>query len=156
MQKYYIITGYQRIGNTIRRYKKCLESTEDYPGIKVQWIVDLVRNYGQEMILNTLKKVIDLKCKNIIGITLGGNENIYPNKDFIEVFKIAKEAGLHTTIHSGDMIGPESVCESINIFELDRIGHGVRAIEDKTLVKYWQKNKFLWKFVQQVYKNWHI
>ena len=50
-------------------------------------------------------------------------------------FEIAREAGLGTTIHAGELAGAESVREAIDHIGPARIGHGVRAIEDADLVR---------------------
>ena len=42
--------------------------------------------------------------------------------------------GLHTTAHAGEAAGPESVRGALDALRVERIGHGIRAIEDDALV----------------------
>ncbi|MCP4681773.1 MAG: adenosine deaminase [Desulfobacterales bacterium] len=120
--------------------KDCLDKTNDYPGIRVQWIVDLVRNSGRKGALAKLEKIMDLECKNIVGISLGGSERLFPAKRFSKVFSKARENGLRLTIHAGEAAGPQSVWDALQILGSERIGHGVRAIEDTSLVTYLAEN----------------
>jgi adenosine deaminase len=63
-------------------------------------------------------------------VDLAGNEAKYPAKPFIALFKEAHQAGLFTCIHAGEWGGPENVREAIEVFKADRIGHGVRVLDD--------------------------
>ena len=135
------IIDYLKRGFTLEEVKECLDEFTSFPGIQVQWIVDLVRNIGEKSALASLEDIINLKFSNIIGITLGGYERFYPPKKFLKVYSKARENGLHLTIHAGEGLGPKSVWDSINLLGVERIGHGVRAVEDVLLVKYLAKNK---------------
>lgn len=66
----------------------------------------------------------------IVGLDLAGNEAQYPAAPFVGIFKEAKQAGLFTTIHAGEWGGPQNVRQAIEEFEADRVGHGVRVLED--------------------------
>ena len=48
----------------------------------------------------------------------------------------ARQKGFHTSAHAGEAAGPDSVWGAIRDLEVDRIGHGIRAIEDKGLMDY--------------------
>ncbi|PHQ94856.1 MAG: hypothetical protein COB39_13435 [Marinosulfonomonas sp.] len=55
--------------------------------------------------------------------------------DFAYAFDMAREAGLRLTAHAGEFGGPGSVRDAMNDLKVERIGHGVRAIEDAGLVE---------------------
>ena len=55
--------------------------------------------------------------------------------DYARAFDIARDAGLGLTIHAGELVGPQSVIDALDLVRPSRIGHGVRAIEDPDLVK---------------------
>ena len=57
------------------------------------------------------------------------------------MFAEAKKRGFHIVAHAGEVAGPESVWSAIKDLQAERIGHGVRAIEDSQLVKYLADNK---------------
>ncbi len=135
------VTDYLGRGISLPEIKACLEETTDYPGIHVQWIVDLVRDVGPQKGLRMLEKIIELVCKNIVGITLGGSERFFPAKRYPQVYSKARDNGLRLTVHAGEAAGPRSVWDALQILGAERIGHGVRAIEDPSLVRYLADNK---------------
>ena len=108
---------------------------------RVQWILDPVRNIGPERALDLLQEVLRSRPKNLVGITLGGAEHLFPPAAFTKVYAVAREAGLRRTVHAGEGLGPESVWDAIRKLEVERIGHGVRSIEDPSLVRYLAENR---------------
>lgn len=103
---------------------------------RLRWIVDLVRNLGPEAGEQLLEKILRFHVPSVVAITLGGAEHLHPPAPFRRVFEIAREAGLRCTVHAGEALGPESVWDALQILQVERIGHGVRAIEDPSLVRY--------------------
>lgn len=72
----------------------------------------------------------------MVALGLGGVEVGYPPEWFEKWFDQARAAGLHSVPHAGEMAGPESIWGAIRVLGAERIGHGVRAIEDPALVAY--------------------
>jgi adenosine deaminase len=70
----------------------------------------------------------------IVGLDLAGNEAEYPSQPFYGIFKEARQAGLHVTIHAGEWGPAANVREAIEDLGAERIGHGVRVLEDKDVV----------------------
>ena len=103
--------------------------------IKIGLIADIVRNLGAESSINRLTQVVPYLGNGIIGIGLGGDEKGYPARDFKEVFNKAKDVGFRLTAHAGEADGAESVMDAIQILGAERIGHGVRAIEDENVIR---------------------
>ena len=54
--------------------------------------------------------------------------------DYARAFDIARDAGLGLTIHAGEVCGAFSVSDALDLVRPSRIGHGVRAIEDRDVV----------------------
>jgi len=135
------LEGYLRQGVSLEDMKACLEKAAKIEGIEVRWIVDLVRDIGTEDAMALLEKVISMECESIVGITLGGSERSFPPAQFSEAYAKAREHGLRLTVHAGEAAGPESVWDSLRILGAERIGHGARAIEDKSLVAYLAENE---------------
>jgi len=71
----------------------------------------------------------------IKGFNMAGEERMGRVADYARAFDIAREAGLGITIHAGEVCGAFSVADAVELVRPDRIGHGVRAIEDMDLVK---------------------
>ncbi|MDR3627575.1 MAG: adenosine deaminase [Ignavibacteriaceae bacterium] len=104
--------------------------------IKCNLIADIVRNYGAETSIQRLNQITPYLNKGVIGIGLGGSEKEFPAVLFKEVFIEAKKRGFRTTVHAGEAAGAESVWSAILDLHAERIGHGVRAIEDPKLIGY--------------------
>jgi len=75
-----------------------------------------------------------LDC-GIVALDLSGDEVNYPLGPFIPVFRRAREAGLGLIVHAGEAGGPENVREAIELIDPERIGHGVRCIENFDVVR---------------------
>jgi adenosine deaminase len=108
---------------------------------RVQWILDPVRNIGPEKALGLLQEVLRNRPKNLVGITIGGAEHLFPPAQFEKVYALARDAGLRLTVHAGEGLGPESVWDAIRVLGAERIGHGVRSIEDPALVRHLAENQ---------------
>jgi adenosine deaminase len=73
--------------------------------------------------------------RGVVSFGLANDEAIGPPEPFAEAFAIAKDAGLLSAPHAGELAGPESVLGALETLQPDRLQHGVRAIEDPELVK---------------------
>lgn len=104
-------------------------------GVEVALIPDLVRDLGPQTASEVLDEVAELRALGVIGIGLGGAEHNHPPEQFTEVYQRARDKGLHTTVHAGEAAGAESVRGAIEALEVERIGHGTRAIEDTALME---------------------
>jgi adenosine deaminase len=104
-------------------------------GIYWQWVFDIVRNFPE-----TQGEVLDITLTardlGVIAIGLGGGEEGFPPELFTETFERARRQGLHRVPHAGEISGPQSVWSAIKYLHAERIGHGVRSIEDPSLVEY--------------------
>ncbi len=103
--------------------------------VRVQLIADLVRDREPEKATLTLHEINEVRDQGVIGIGLGGSEHNYPAQMFEQVFEEARRMGLHTTAHAGEASGAASVRAAVEVLKVERIGHGIRAIEDPELVK---------------------
>jgi hypothetical protein len=103
----------------------------------MRWIPDIVRSDpdSADTVVRWLTSPSALSG-GVIGIGLGGPEKGFPPEPFEAVFREARASGLHSNPHAGETAGPESVWGAIRALKADRLGHGVRAIEDPTLVAY--------------------
>lgn len=119
------------IDREIKRYY-----VEDHIDINI--IIDVSRNFGLDNAMNNLELVLNSDSDCIIGIGLGGAEALKgaEAENFAPVFKKAKENGLHTVAHAGEVVESESIWQSIELLDIERIGHGISAIYDEELMKY--------------------
>ncbi len=70
----------------------------------------------------------------VVGMDLAGNEAEFPAKPFAGILSEARQAGLHLTIHAGEWGGADNVREAIEELGAERIGHGVRVMDDEHTV----------------------
>ncbi len=106
-------------------------------GTRVNLLVDLVRDTGPEWCARTLEEVIEVAdAAGIVGITIGGSEPAHPPAGYAAVYRRAAEAGLGRTAHAGEAAGPEYVWSALRDLGVDRVGHGIRSVEDPALVEH--------------------
>jgi adenosine deaminase len=103
-------------------------------GITLKGIVTPIRHFGAEKARETAICAAETAGEFIVGFGIGGDEKSGKLKDFLWSFDCAREAGLRITAHAGEWNGPAEVRDAINDLGAERIGHGVRAIEDLALV----------------------
>jgi adenosine deaminase len=120
----------QAITEAIRR------GLRQVPAVEIALVADLVRDWGPDAATRTLACVNEVRSLGVIGIGIGGSEHKFPPELFTSVFRRAREMGFKTSAHAGEGAGPESIWGTIRALEVDRIGHGTRAIEDASLVTY--------------------
>ena len=103
-------------------------------GITLRGIVTAIRHFGPEKARETALCAAETAGDWITGFGLAGDEQSGQPIDFKWSFDCAREAGLRLTAHAGEWGGPESVRAAWRDLGVERIGHGVRAIEDLRLV----------------------
>ena len=70
-----------------------------------------------------------------MGFGLANDESTHPPEPFGPAFDIAREAGLLSIPHAGELAGPESVRAALDRLGADRLQHGVRVVEDPALTE---------------------
>ncbi len=98
-------------------------------------ILTISRDYGLELAAATVDLAIELPTGYFYGLDIAGNEIQNSARPFADLFARAKDAGLNLTIHAGEARGAYNVREAVSEFNADRIGHGVRAIEDPEVME---------------------
>ncbi len=115
------------------------EGSQTY-GVKANLIGIMSRTFGQEACEKELNALLAHK-NDIKALDLAGDELGFPGNLFIEHFKKARDAGWHITVHAGEAAGPESIWQAIEELGAERIGHGVKAVQDLKLLDYLAKHK---------------
>lgn len=110
------------------------DEAERKMGITLRGVVTCIRHFGPEKARETALCAAETAGRFLTGFGIAGDEKIGAPKDFLWSFDCAREAGLRLTAHAGEWGGPESVRAAIRDLGVERIGHGVRAIEDLALV----------------------
>lgn len=110
------------------------EGEERY-GVRLRWIPDVVRNSGVEAADLTLEWALANRHRGVVALGLSGSEDRFPNEPFRPHFAEAERQGLRRVAHAGEHAGPESVRSALQVARPQRIGHGVRSIEEPALVR---------------------
>lgn len=98
--------------------------------IKVGLIASVNRHESPELAEQVAWLAADRMKLGLVGLDLAGNEAEFPSEPFYGMFKEAKQTGLRVTIHAGEWGAAENVREAIENLGAERIGHGVRVMED--------------------------
>jgi adenosine deaminase len=117
--------------------KESIHST----GIKAGIILCTVRRYDEEQSMQTIKLVEKyIKHTHVVGFDIASDETI-PIDCHKKAFEYAIKKDIPRTAHAGEARGAESIWETIRYCKPQRIGHGVRSIEDEQLIKFILKNR---------------
>jgi len=122
-----------------RDYLSAIETAaaemEREAGITLRGIVTPIRHLGPEKAKASAICAAETVGDFITGMGIGGDESVGKLVDFAYSFDMAREAGLRLTAHAGEWGGAASVRDALEL-GVERIGHGVQAIEDADLVKH--------------------
>lgn len=113
--------------------KEALKDANEKFGITSQIIMCFLRHLSQEECFKTLEESIPFK-KDIIGVGLDSSEIGNPPSKFKELFKKAKEEGFKIVAHAGEEADISYIFEALDLLEVERIDHGVQAINSKELL----------------------
>jgi adenosine deaminase len=105
-------------------------------GVWVRLAFDYGRQYGPEQAWPVLKLAREAQQYGLVAWSIGGDEVGYPPEPFAEVFAAARADGLCLMAHAGEVAGPSSVWGAVEKLGAQRIGHGIRSIEDPRLIDY--------------------
>ncbi|MBW7858109.1 MAG: adenosine deaminase [Leptonema sp. (in: Bacteria)] len=98
-------------------------------------IVDLVRNHPVETARSRIDSISHLVGDQLVGLGLGGSESKFAAELFADSFQYARSKGFRTVAHAGETAGAESVRSTLVDLKAERIGHGIRALDDASLVE---------------------
>jgi aminodeoxyfutalosine deaminase len=107
------------------------EAASQVPGVRLAWIFDAVRQWGANAAMEVARLATQLRSPDIVAFGIGGDELALPTSEFRGVYEYAANQGLHRLIHAGEIGGPESVREAVEILGAERIGHGIAVMRDE-------------------------
>lgn len=101
--------------------------------LEVKWNLDAVRQWGVEKAWDVARLAADRVTEGAVSFGLGGDEAGCSAEEFREIFAYARDRGLRLTCHAGETTDARNVWDALAI-GAERIGHGIRALEDPKLV----------------------
>ncbi len=114
--------------------REAADEAERKMGITLRGIVTCIRHFGPEKARETAVCAAETAGDWITGFGIAGDESLGKPADFLWSFDCAREAGLRITAHSGEWGAPDTIRDTLAVLNPERLGHGVRAIEDLALV----------------------
>ncbi|MEN4011641.1 MAG: adenosine deaminase [Chloroflexota bacterium] len=102
--------------------------------IQARLLVSMNRHEPLELAEEVVRLAVDFRERGVVGIDLAGNEAEFNAMPFLGLYRQARRAGLALSVHAGEWGGAENVRQAIQDFDADRIGHGVRVLEDARVV----------------------
>ena len=115
-------------------------SVRDYD-LPLGLILCTLRHFTEKESLETVHLAHEFKDKGVVGIDLAADEAGFPITAHRSAFQYARQNNINRTAHAGEALGPESIWETLERLQPQRIGHGVRAIEDPKLVQHLVESK---------------
>ena len=110
-----------------------LSEGEKRRGVRARLIPDIVRDVGPAMADRVLEWALAGQGHGVVALGLSGFERS-PDEPYREHFRVAREEGLHRVAHAGEHEGPATIRSALEVCAAERIGHGIRAVEDPDLV----------------------
>jgi adenosine deaminase len=111
-----------------------LEEARGTIPVRAKLIGIVARNYGPEIGWKEVDAAIRGRERGVVALDLAGDEAGFPGDLFVDHFRKARDAGLHVIAHAGEAAGAESVRQAVLGLGAERIGHGIRCLEDPAVV----------------------
>ena len=110
------------------------QEARELHGVEIRFTPDITRGFTLEEARETVEWSARYQDRGVVGVGLGGPEAEYPPELYEEVFVYAKSLGLASVPHAGEVAGAASVRGALETLHADRIRHGIRVLEDPSLV----------------------
>ncbi|MDX6481521.1 MAG: aminodeoxyfutalosine deaminase [Gaiellaceae bacterium] len=110
------------------------DEARELHGVEVRLTPDIPRGFTQEEAIATVAWAARYRHRGVVGVGLGGLEAEFPPEPYADVFAQARALGLGSVPHAGEVVGPPSVRGALDALGADRIRHGIRSVEDPSLV----------------------
>jgi adenosine deaminase len=105
-------------------------------GVEARIILCTLRHFTAEQSLETAELVRDFRGSRVVALDIAGDEAGFPLDAHRPAFHLAESEGLFRTAHAGEASGAASVWETLDALRPNRVGHGVRSVEDPALVEH--------------------
>jgi adenosine deaminase len=125
----------RRLGEMFDALDGPFAAAEARDGPTVGLCVSLSRSQGRAEADELVDAVLALGHRRVVALSIDGNEAAGShNERFAAAFARAGEAGLRRCAHAGESSGPSGVREAVELLGAERIDHGIRCLEDPSLV----------------------
>ncbi|HVN08384.1 MAG TPA: adenosine deaminase [Patescibacteria group bacterium] len=104
-------------------------------GLSLQWVFDVVRQFGPEKAMDVARIAVRHRGEGVVAFGMGGDELAVPAAQFRAVYDHARDHGLHSLVHAGEVGAADEVRRAIELLGAERIGHGIAAIQDPEVMQ---------------------
>jgi aminodeoxyfutalosine deaminase len=111
------------------------QQARELHGVEIRLTPDITRSAPLDDALALVRHAARYRDRGIVAVGLGGEEVLYPPEPFAPAFRAAREEGLGSVPHAGEVVGPASIRGALDALDPDRIRHGIRAVEDPGLLR---------------------
>jgi aminodeoxyfutalosine deaminase len=127
----------RRMQNVEANFTAIREAAEGvlFRRLRTGWIFDAARQFGPDAAKEVAVCAAKLHRSGVIAFGMGGDELAFPAVNFRPAFDLARSEGLRIVCHAGELGGPESVREAVEILGAERIGHGIAVMHDLALAE---------------------
>jgi len=127
----------RRMQNVEANFTAIREAAESvlYRKIRTAWIFDVTRQFGPDAAVEVARWAAKLNRSGVVAFGMGGDELAFPTVNFRPAFDLARSEGLRIVCHAGEVGGPDSVREAVDLLGAERIGHGIAVMHDAALAK---------------------
>jgi aminodeoxyfutalosine deaminase len=107
-------------------------------GVDVRLTPDITRDFPAALGNRLARWAVKYRDRGVVALSLGGSERKHAPQKFRKAFAIAREGGLGSAPHAGELAGgkagADSVRGALDVLHADRIRHGIRAVDDPELL----------------------
>jgi adenosine deaminase len=125
--------SYEEVINAVLTGFREGENLAEKSGHKIRVGALLTAMRMADVSLEIAKLVVKYRNQGVVGFDIAGKEKGYPPTEHIEAFQYLQRENAHFTIHAGEGFGLKSIWEAIQFCGTERLGHGVRIIDDITV-----------------------
>lgn len=127
----------RRMQNVEANFTAIREAAQSVPfsRLRAAWIFDATRQFGADAAMEVARWAARLGRSGIVAFGMGGDELTFPTANFRPAFDLARSEGLRVVCHAGEIGGPESIREAVEILGAERVGHGIAVMHDPTLAE---------------------
>jgi len=116
-------------------YCEGAQEAREAHGVEVRLTPDISRGYPVEVAEEVARHAVRYKERGIVGLGLGGLEAEFPPELYADAFAFAREEGLASVPHAGEVARVSSIQGALETLAADRIRHGIRAVDDPAMVR---------------------
>lgn len=123
----------QEFGAVLGAIDRGFAGGESEGGARCAVLLDTVRQWGPAAAMLVLDAYEESRMRRAVGFGMGGQES-GPLEEFLPAYERARRLGLRTLVHAGEEAGVVDVWKAVEVLGVDRIAHGIRAVDDPRLL----------------------